>query len=90
MDISVRYTDWWELGENRYVEEKAIRQFHYCTKASGKKAPNTAVIPLQIIRDIALITGGIHLMMVCANRVDLFALPLFIFGTQWTARLMDY
>jgi len=52
--------------------------------------PNTAVIPLQIIRDIALMTNSIHLMMVCANRVDLFALTLFIFGTQWTARLMDY
>jgi len=74
----------------RYVEQKVIREFHYCAKASGKKPPNTAVIPLQIIRDIALITNSIHLMMVCANRVDLFALPLFIFGTQWTGRLMDY
>lgn len=67
-----------------------MREFHYCAKASGKKASNTGVIPLQIIRDIALITSSIHLMMVCANRVDLFALPLFIFGTQWTDRLMDY
>jgi hypothetical protein len=69
----------------RHAGEKVIREFHYCAKAS-----NNAVIPLQIIRDIALITSSIHLMMVCANRVDLFALPLFIFGTQWTERLMDY
>jgi hypothetical protein len=74
----------------RYVEQKVIWELHYCAKAFGKKSSNTAVIPLQIIRDIALITSSIHLMMVCANRVDLFTLTLFMFGTQWTDRLMDY
>ena len=26
---------------DRYVKEKVIRVFHYCAKASGKKAPPT-------------------------------------------------
>ena len=76
-------------AEMRQVGEKLIRELNCREKTSERKASNTDTTARQIIRDIALIISSIHLMMACANSVDLLALPLFIFGTQWTDRLMD-